>query len=387
MRNAHDALRSALKLRAGGQRTIRPASPKQPPGGEPESSDSNPCRSCCGAGPYLLAMAAQSALLLQFGVHPSVGGPSGALSSALHAVPSQAWLAAHVALAALGVALYALQASRRMLIAWCVVVAIAALGVSIRAVDWRLSAPDSDLLRAFAFFIAPATAVMLHNRIRGRARTLAVIAAGVAVTFIVVGWAAGRAGGGSFTEFTEEERPYAERVTSSRYPCYYSFIPWSPSLKGEFSYETFAARISGLRVADLELLDGGAHRARIRVINTWGIPAYAVSIHAAAGTIIAVRPEYVVVCLTDGPERRAEEAGADGAAHPAPWRWRRSADGGASWADVPHSPHRESDETAGYTFRYVPTRADLADENVRLRACVNVRGGGEVCSAGARPRP
>ena len=383
MQSAHNAMRSALTLLAGGKRTTRPASPKQPPSGELESSDSDPCRSCFGAGPYLLAMAAQSALLLQFGVHPSVGGLSGALSSALLAVPSQAWLAAHVALAALGVALYALQASRRMLIAWCVVVAIAALGVSIRAVDWRLSTPDINLLRIFAFFIAPATAVMLYNRIRGRARTLAVIAAGVAVAFIVVGWAAGRAGGGPFTE---EERPYAERVASSLYPCYYSFIPWSPSLKGDFSYETFAARISGLRVADLELLGGGAHRARIRVINTWGIPAYAVPIHSAAGTIIAVRPEYVVVCLTDGPERRAEVVGADGAAHPAPWRWRRSADGGASWADVPHNPHRESDETAGYTFRYVPTPADRADENVRLRPCVNVRGGGEVCSAGASPR-
>ena len=371
-----------------------PAPPGPPSSDEPETTDSEACRTCCGAGPYLLALAAQSVVLLQFNVHPSVGGPSGALSSALQTAPSQVWLAAHIALAALGVALYALRASRRMLIAWCVVIAIVALGASMGQVDLyplirttpELDPPELDLLdlRIFAFFIAPATGVMLFNRIRGRARTLVGIAVGVAAAFIVIGWGAGRVIGGSFTE---EERPYVERIESAQYPCYHGFIPWVPSLKAYPSYENFAARVTDLRVTNLELLGGGAHRARIRVHNTWGIPAYSVSLHFSQETIMAVRPDHLVVCLTDGPEQRAEEVGDDGLPYPAPWRWQRSADGGASWADVPHSPHRESDKTARYTFRYVPTLADLADERVRLRACVNVRGGGEVCTAGASPRP
>ena len=396
IRSAHDAMRIALTQRARAiSGRFAPAPPETPPGGEPESSDSEACRSCCGAGPYLLALAAQAVVLLQFDVHPSVGGPSGALSSVLQAVPSPVWQTAHIALAALGVALYALQASRRMLIAWGVVVAIAALGVAIGSLDWRpwiQPAPDIDLLRAFAFFIAPATAVMLHNRIRGRARTLAVIAAGVAVAFIVVGWAAGRVVGGSFTE---EERPYVERIENAGdlYPCDYGFRPGARTLKAS-SFEDFAARVT-----DLEILGDDAHRARMRVNNTWGVPAYSASLHfsqfrnghyppgVAAGTIMAVRPDYLTVCLTGGPKRRAVEVGDNGLSRLAPWRWRRSADGGASWADAPHSPHRESNKTEGYTFRYVPTPADLADENVRLRACVNVRAGGEVCSAGASPRP
>ena len=390
IRSAHDAARVALTQRA---RVINgrfvPAPPGPPSSDEPESTDSDACLTCCGAGPYLLALAAQSVILLQFNVHPSVGGPSGALSSALQIAPSQVWLAAHIALAALGVALYALRASRRMLIAWCVVIAIVALGALMGQVDLyplirttpELDPPELDLLdlRALAFFIAPATGVMLFNRIRGRARTLAVIAAGVAVAFIVIGWGAGRVIGGSFTE---EESPYVERIESTReqYPCDFGFSPRARSLKG--NPKDFAARVT-----DLEVLGDDAHRARIRVNNTWGVPAYSVSLHFSQETIMAVRPDYLVVCLTDGPERRAEEVGDDGATYPAPWRWQRSADGGASWTDVPHSPHRESDKTARYTFRYVPTRADLADERVRLRACVNVRGGGEVCSAGASPRP
>ena len=365
-----------------------PAPPGPPSSDEPESTDSDACLTCCGAGPYLLALAAQSVVLLQFNVHPSVGGPSGALSSALQTAPSQVWLAAHIALAALGVALYALRASRRMLIAWCVVIAIVALGASMgkaTGIPWIQITLGFDLLatsRIFAFFMAPATGVMLFNRIRGRARTLAGIAVGIAAAFIVIGWAAGSGG-----PFTEEERLYVERIESAQYPCYHGFIPWVPSLKAYPSYENFAARVTDLRVTDLELLGGGAHQARIRVNNTWGVPAYSVSLHFSHETIMAVRPDYLVVCLTDGPERRAEEVGGNGLPYPAPWRWQRSADGGASWTDVPYSPHRESDKTARYTFRYVPTRADLADERVRLRACVNVRGGGEVCSASASPRP
>ena len=345
---------------------------------------------CCGAGPYLLALAAQSVVLLQFNVHPSVGGPSGALSSALQIASSQVWLAAHIALAALGAALYALRASRRMLIAWCIVIAIVALGALMGQVDLyplirttpELDPPELDLLdlRALAFFIAPATGVMLFNRIRGRARTLAVIAVGVAAAFIVIGWGAGRVIGGSFTA---EERPYVERIESAwdQYPCDYGFRPQARTLKAS-SFEDFAARVT-----DLELLGDGAHRARIRVNNTWGIPAYSVLLYFSQGTVMAVRPDYLTVCMADGPKGRALEVGARLLTYIAPWRWQRSADGGASWADVPYSPHRESDKTAGYTFRYVPTRGDLADERVRLRACVNVRGGGEVCTAGASPRP
>ena len=365
-----------------------PAPPGPPSSDEPESTDSDACLTCCGAGPYLLALAAQSVVLLQFNVHPSVGGPSGALSSALQIAPSQVWLTAHIALAALGVALYALRSSRRMLIAWCVVIAIVALGASMgraTGIPWIQITHGFDLLatsRIFAFFIAPATGVMLFNRIRGRARTLAGIAVGVAAAFIVIGWAAGSGG-----PFTEEERPYVERIESAQYPCYHGFIPWTPSLKAYPSYENFAARVTDLRVTNLELLGGGAHRARIRVNNTWGIPAYSVLLYFSQGTVMAVRPDYLTVCMADGPKGRALEVGARLLTYIAPWRWQRSADGGASWADVPHSPHLESDKTAGYTFRYVPTRGDLADERVRPRACVNVRGGGEVCSAGASPRP
>lgn len=333
----------------------------------------------------MLALAAQAVVLLQFNVHPSVGGPSGALSSALQTAPSQVWLAAHIALAALGVALYALRASRRMLIAWCVVIAIVALGASMgraTGIPWIQITHGFDLLatsRIFAFFIAPATGVMLFNRIRGRARTLAGIAVGIAAAFIVIGWAAGRVIGGSFTE---EERPYVERIESAwnQYPCDYGFRPQARTLKGPG--EDFAAKVT-----DLELLGDGAHRARIRVNNTWGIPAYSVLLYFSQGTVMAVRPDYLTVCMADGPKGRALEVGARLLTYIAPWRWQRSDDGGASWADVPYSPHRESDKTARYTFRYVPTRADLADERVRLRACVNVRGGGEVCSAGASPRP
>ena len=372
-----DAARVALTQRA---RVISERFVLDPPG-PPVSAD----RTCCGAGPYLLALAAQSVVLLQFNVHPSVGGPSGALSSILQTAPSQVWLTAHIALAALGVALYALRASRQMLIAWCVVIAIVALGALMgrpTGIPLIQTTLGFDLLatsRIFAFFIAPATGVMLFNRIRGRARTLAVIAVGVAVAFIVIGWAAGRVIGGSFTE---EERPYVERIESAwdQYPCDYGFRPQARTLKAS-SFEDFAARVT-----DLELLGDGAHRARIRVNNTWGIPAYSVLLYFSQGTVMAVRPDYLTVCMADGPKGRALEVGARLLTYIAPWRWQRSADGGASWADVPYSPHRESDKTARYTFRYVPTRADLADENVRLRACVNVRGGGAVCSAGASPR-
>ena len=363
-----------------------PAPPGPPSSDEPETTDSEACRTCCGAGPYLLALAAQSVVLLQFNVHPSVGGPSGALSSILQTAPSQVWLAAHIALAALGVALYTLRASRQMLIAWCVVIAIVALGALMgrpTGIPLIQTTLGFDLLatsRIFAFFIAPATGVMLFNRIRGRARTLAVIAVGVAAAFIVIGWAAGRVIGGSFTE---EERPYVERIESAwdQYPCDYGFRPQARTLKAS-SFEDFAARVT-----DLELLGDGAHRARIRVNNTWGIPAYSVLLYFSQGTVMAVRPDYLTVCMADGPKGRALEVGARLLTYIAPWRWQRSADGGASWADVPYSPHLESDKTAGYIFRYVPTRADLADENVRLRACVSVRGGGEVCSAGASPSP
>lgn len=195
-----DAARVAPTQRA---RVIRERFVLDPPG-PPVSAD----RTCCGAGPYLLALAAQSVVLLQFNVHPSVGGPSGALSSALQIASSQVWLAAHTALAALGVALYALRASRRMLIAWCVVIAIVALGASMgraTGIPWIQITLGFDLLatsRIFAFFIAPATGVMLFNRIRGRARTLAGIAVGGAAAFIVIGWAAESGG-----QFTEEERP------------------------------------------------------------------------------------------------------------------------------------------------------------------------------------
>ena len=354
-------------------------------GDDADDSDSNAC-GCCGAGPYLLAVAAQAVILFQFAADPSVGGLSGAISSALRIAPSWAWQSAHIALALLGIGIYAFHASKRMLVAWFAVAAIVVVGASTGSFaleDWIQPTPELDLrdgLRIAVFLVAPATAVTLFRRLSEFGRAAAVITLAVVLAAIVSGWVIANAIGSAFTE---EERPYAESLANDldQYPCDFGFRPRARSLKEGRLFDY------ALGITDIEILGDGEYSARMRVNNIWGIPSYGVYLRFAQEAIMAARPDYLSACLTKGPDRRALKPYETGGAYLAPWRWRRSADGGASWADVPHSPHTQSSRTAGYTYRYVPTKADLADASALLRACVDVRGGGEVCAPGVSPRP
>ena len=387
VRRAHNALRgraAALRDRSAAlRRAWNP--PSESAGATQWANDADGPYSgacgCCGAGPYLLAVAAQTAILLQFDVDPSVGGLSGAVSSALRIAPSWAWQSAPAALALLGIGLYALQASKRMLIAWFAVIAIVVLGAlteSFDLEDWISPTPELDLmdgLRIAAFLAAPATAVTLFSRIRGRARTAAAVSVGAALAAIVAGWLIANDG---VNAFTEEERLYAMRLGNApgQYPCDFGVRPQGGRLSD------FVAGVT-----DIEILEDSGYSTQMRVNKRWGIPAYAVSLRVSQETVMAARPDYLSACLTGGPSQRDLKRGGNGEAYFAPWRWQRSGDGGASWADVPPSPHRQSAETESYTYRYVPTKADLADADTLLRACVDIRGGGEVCALGVKPRP
>ena len=378
-----DTARALRRLHAAPQREPAPPEARLPD--DADGSDSNAC-GCCGAGPYLLAVAAQTIVLFQFDADPSVGGLSGAISSALRVAPSWAWQSAHIALALLGIGIYAFHASKRMLIAWFAVAAIVVVGAATRSFtleDWIQPTPELDLrdgLQIAVFLVAPATAVMLFGRLARVGRVAAVITLAVVLAAIISGWVIANAIGSAFTE---EERPYAESLANDldQYPCDFGFRPRARSLKEGRLFDY------ALGITDIEILDDGEYSARARVNNIWGIPSYGVYLRFAQDAIMAARPDYLSACLTKGPDRRALEPYETGGAHLAPWRWQRSADGGASWSDVPHSPHTQSAETAGYTYRYVPTKADLADANILLRACVDVRGGGEVCAPGVSPRP
>ena len=384
LRNAfRDMARAFRRAHAAARRA-----PAPPPAGRPadaDDSDSNAC-GCCGAGPYLLAVTAQAVILLQFDADPSVGGLSGAMSSLLWIAPSWAWQSAHIALALLGIGIYAFHASRRMLAAWFAVAAIVAAGAlteSFALENWIQPTPELDLsdgLQIAVFLVAPATAVTLFRRLTEFGRGVAVVALAVVLAAIVSGWVIANVDSGAFTE---EERPYAESLAnaSGQYPCDFGFHPQGRTLKGGRLLD-YAAGIT-----DIEILDDGEHSARVRVNNIWGIPSYGAYLRFSQEAIMAARPDYLSACLIKGPDRRALKPYETGGAYLAPWRWSRSADGGVSWADVPHSPHRESLRTEGYTYRYVPTKADLADANILLRACVDVRGGGEVCTPGVSPKP
>ena len=358
-----DTARALRRAHASPQRT--PAPPETRRADDADGSDSNAC-GCCGAGPYLLAVAAQAVILFQFDADPSVGGLSGAISSALRIAPSWAWQSAHIALALLGIGIYAFHASKRMLVAWFAVVAIVVVGASTGSFaleDWIQPTPELDLLDGLqiaVFLVAPATAVMLFRRLSEFGRAAAVITLAVVLAAIVSGWVIANAIGSAFTE---EERPYAESLANARdqYSCDFGFRPRGRSLKG--GGDDYAAGVT-----DIEILDDGEYSARARVNNAWGIPSYGVYLRFAQDAIMAARPDYLSACLTKGPNRRALEPYETGGAYLAPWRWQRSADGGASWADVPHNPHTQSAETAGYTYRYAPTKADLADANILLRA-------------------
>ena len=182
---------------------------------------------------------------------------------------------------------------------------------------------------------------------------------------------------------TEDERSYANYLTKDGdYNCDFGFR--SPGR----NFVSRSAHDRVFRVVDVERQSDGIYKARVHVSGPISpLPSYGAVIYFAAQTTTIVRPDYVGACSNDNMRLRR-----------APWRWQRSADRGASWADVPRSPHTQSAETgytyryfpavtARYTFRYVPTKADLADANILLRACVDIRGGGEVCTPGVSPRP
>ena len=348
-----------------------------------------PC-GCGHAAFYVLLLAVAAVVAAQWSVDPTTGGIAGFVGSALQLPPQGTWrvlglLGGWLAgtLLAASVAKRALPADRGRAV-WrrAFVVIGSALSAGLAGL---LYTADGDLPRAVMFCCAAPGAgavILVHLPHRQRVIVTAGITAGAAL--IVVGLiltqqpSSARAGT-DISAFTGQERVYAKQVFSADeyYGC-----------DTEFETQSYAKSRGDYlsRVIDIEPIGAESHLMRVQISNWMRLPSYTVSVYLTKETTALVRREYVVVCLTDGPERRAEEVGGNGVPYPAPWRWRRSADGGASWADVPHSPHLESDKTAGYTFRYVPTRADLADERVRLRACVNVRGGGAVCSAGASPR-
>ena len=345
----------------------------------------------CGCGYavfYFLLIAVAAVVSAQWSVDPTTGGVAGFIGSALRLPPSGTWAALGLlgvwlagTMLAASIAKRALPGDERRAI-WrrAFVVVGSALSAGLAG---ALYAADRALLGAVMFWGAPVAGVFILVGLPRLWRVVVTAGITAGAALIVIGLIltprpiSARAGT-DISAFTGQERVYAEQVVSADlYGCGVKFTTHAPARR---------VRDYLSRVIDIDPIDAESRLMRVQVSNWMRLPSYTLPVYLTKETTAIVRREYVVVCLTDGPERRAEEVGADGLAYPAPWRWRRSADGGASWADVPHSPHRKSDRTAGYTFRYVPTPADLADENVRLRACVNVRGGGEVCSAATRPR-
>ena len=352
-----------------------------------------PC-GCGHAAFYVLLLAVAAVVAAQWSVDPTTGGIAGFVGSALQLPPQGTWrvlglLGGWLAgtLLAASVAKRALPADRGRAV-WrrAFVLIGSALSAGLAGL---LYTAHGDLPRAVMFCCAaPGAGAVILVHLPHRRRVIATTGITAGAALIVVGLiptqqpSSARAGT-DLSAFTGQERVYAKQVLSADeyYGC-----------DTEFETQSYAKSRSDYlsRVINIEPIGAESHLMRVQISNWMRLPSYTVSVYLTKETTALVRREYVVVCLTDGPERRAEEVGGNGVPYPAPWRWQRSNDGGASWADVPHSPHHsphlESDKTARYTFRYVPTRADLADERVRLRACVNVRGGGEVCSAGASPR-
>ncbi len=327
-----------------------------------------PCPLVIGLVCYALVWAAQFTLLIQLTMDPSLGGIAGALTSAALLLPVWAW---GVFWAALGWSAIAVLARRAALNAWPLrkmespvartTIGAAAVGASAGLAAWLFWVGPAALLWILTFFAAPAGALIAIRRMQDACRKVVIGAFAATIAVVLLGWGMLGAERNALHSLAERERGYAEIVVnSSNYVC-------------ELDFE----RVS--RIRGVDRLGDDLHRARARIsqrLLMLTIPSYAVSVYFAEQTTTIVRPDYVGACSSDYARLRR-----------APWRWQRSADGGASWADVPHSPHRESAETEGYTYRYVPTKADLADANILLRACVDVRGGGEVCSPGVSPRP
>ena len=358
------------------------------------------CPCLVGLGHYALWMAAQFLFSLQWSVEPSVGGLSGLISSASRTMPLWGWTALYWALGWLGTAyamailfkalpVKALPASIRKAPSARIAGAAVALGASAALFAWLYSS-HYLLPWTTSFFMAPMAMVVIIDRLSVAYKKAAFAALAATAIMLFTGWCAPSL---APIFFTEDERAYANLVTKpgGYYDCDFGFHS-SGEFIAKYSHD-YADR-----VVDVERQGEGVYKARVHVSRPFGVPYYGADVYFARETTTIVRPDYVEACL-NAKDIRAEEIGENGEESSAPWRWRRSADGGASWADVPHSPHKESAETegytyryapaetAGYTYRYVPTKADLADADILLRACVDVRGGGEVCTPGVSPSP
>ena len=338
-----------------------------------------PCPLVIGLVCYALLWAAQFTLLIQLTMDPSLGGLAGATTSAALLLPVWAW---GVFWTALGWSAIAVLARRAALNIWPLrktespvartVIGAAAVGTSAGLAAWLFWVGPAALLWILTFFAAPAGALIAIRRMQDACRKVVIGALAATITVVLLGWGLLSIERNALHSLAERERGYAEIVVnSSDYVC-------------DLDFE----RVS--RIRGVDRLGDNLYRARARIsqrLLMLTIPSYAVSVYFADETTTTVRPDYMEACL-NAKDIRAEEIGETGGAYLAPWRWRRSADGGASWADVPHSLHRQSAETEGYTYRYAPTKADLADANILLRACVDIRGGGgEVCAPGVSPRP
>ena len=328
----------------------------------------------------LLFLAVEAVVFVHYAIDPAIGGTAGFVSSVLRLQASES----SALIGALGCWL-----GGTILIAWAAkrmpperirgarlrraLVLISSLSVAGLAA-WMYSA-DRNLLPILAFWIAPAAGALILMRLPRLCRMA--IATGIALfaAIVVLGLTqvlqpSNARAGTDLSEFTGQERVYAERLTRENYDCQDAIKAFAP---------TKTSRDYVSRVIDVDILGPGQYRALLQVSNRLRLPSHRIALHYTERARVDVRPKYVGVCLLEPWQSR--RAGS------APWRWRRSADRGASWADVPHSPHKESAETEGYTYRYAPTKADLADANILLRACVDVRGGGEVCSPGVSPKP
>ena len=375
IRRARNALRDTVDALWRVHTT--PFEPMPPEAWSSIKNDDGPVRCPCligiGLVYYALWMAAQTIFCLQWSVEPSVGGLSGLISAVTRAAPLWSWIALYWALGWLGTAyamalpFKALPASIRRATRARVVGAAVALGASAALFAW-LHSSHYLLPWTASFFTAPLAMVVIVDRLSSLYKKAAFTAFGAAAALIVAGWFAPSLVV-AIKPLTEDERSYANYLTSG-YNCDFGFRRTRSFLARSVHDYVF-------RVVDVERQTNGLYKARVHVSGPISpLPSYGAVIYFAEQTTTIVRPDYVGACSNDSRRLRR-----------APWRWQRSADGGASWADVPHNPHTQSAVTARYTFRYVPTEADLADASILLRACVDVRGGGELCSPGVSPRP
>ena len=345
----------------------------------PPADEYVPICGCQYALYYLLLLAVAAVIAAQYSVDPAIGGIAGFISSALRLPSSEPWgLAWTFGCWLTGAILIAMIAKRVLperkrgaLLRYALAAAGSAAAVGSAA--W-MHAVDRNFFAYVGVSMAPAAGVfvLVNVSIRWQAilMGLAIAGAAIIVTGLLVAPRPSSAWAGTdLSAFIGQERVYAERLASENYDCHDAIRAFAPAKRA-------SDYVSG--VIDIDILGPSQYRALLQVSNWIRLPSYRVSLHYAERTRVDVRPDYVSVCLLE-PWRSNR-------ARSAPWRWQRSSDGGASWADIPRSPHRQYLGMADYTYRYVPTDADLADAGALLRACVDVRGGGEVCSPGVSPR-